>query len=117
MSFIAVDNNIPYYDTDGNEMSHCDAMIYTKQTLIFIELKNQAKDWISESIEQLKSTIKHFDETDGLDKFRFKKAYACNKAHQPNTKIQTATAESLNHCQFQFHLRQQRHFPEVTKSM
>lgn len=80
-NFIAVDNNVPNIDKNGNEKSRCDAMIYTGQTVIFIELKNQMQDWFDDAVNQLKSTIEHFDDVDGLDKFRFKKAYACNKKH------------------------------------
>lgn len=78
--FIAVDNNIPYKDKTGNEKKRCDAMIWTSNSVVFIELKNQTRDWLDKAIEQLKSTIEHFDNVDGLDKFKFKKAYACNKA-------------------------------------
>ena len=78
-NFIAVDNKIPYYDKKGNEKNRCDAIIWTENTIVFIELKEQDKDWFNEATVQLKSTIKFFDEVDGLDKF--KKAYACNKSH------------------------------------
>ncbi|MCR5291238.1 MAG: hypothetical protein K6E51_14720 [Treponema sp.] len=81
INFIAVDNRIQYCDKHGDEKKRCDAMIYTEQTVVFIELKNQMKDWFDDAVEQLKSTIDHFDDVDGLDKFRFKKAYACNKQH------------------------------------
>ena len=80
-NFIAIDNNIPYYDKNGNEKNRCDAIIWTESTIVFIELKNQQKDWFEEAVFQLKSTINFFDEVDGLEKFKFKKAYACNKAH------------------------------------
>ena len=62
-------------------------MLLTENTVIFIELKNQAKEWLETAIDQLKSTISHFDDTDGLDRFKFKKAYICNKAH-PNFNYQ-----------------------------
>lgn len=80
-NFIAVDNNIPYYDKNGNEKNRCDAIIWTRNTIVFIELKDQDKDWFEESMVQLKSTIKFFDEEDGIKKFKYKKAYACNKSH------------------------------------
>lgn len=80
-NFIAVDNNIPYYDAKGNEEKRCDAMIFTDSTVIFIELKDQAKDWFEGAVEQLKSTIAHFSDCNGLESFKFKKAYICNKAH------------------------------------
>lgn len=80
-NFIAVDNNIPYNDENGKEKKRCDAMVWTPETVIFIELKDQDKDWFDRAVEQLKSTIIHFDNVDGLDNFHFKKAYACNKTH------------------------------------
>lgn len=54
-------------------------MVWTLESIVFIELKEQSRDWLDKAIEQLKSTIEHFDTVDGLIKFKFKKAYACNK--------------------------------------
>ena len=42
-NFIPVDNRIPYYDKQGNERKRCDAMVYTEQTVVFIELKDQKR--------------------------------------------------------------------------
>ena len=81
LNFIAVDNNIPYYDKNGNEKNRCDAMLWTDKTVVFIELKDKSKDWLEDAIVQLKSTIEFFDKVDGLGKFKYKKAYACNKMH------------------------------------
>lgn len=86
-NFIAVDNNIPYNDKIGNEKKRCDAMLYTGQTVIFIELKNQEKDWLNEAIGQLKSTIEHFKNEENIMNFKYRKAYACNKTH-PNFNCQ-----------------------------
>ena len=69
--FIAVDNNIPYNDKNGNEKKRCDAMLYTEQTVIFIELKAQDKDWLNEAIGQLKSTIEHFKNEENIMNFKF----------------------------------------------
>jgi len=102
-NFIAVDNNIPYYDKNGNEKNRCDAMIWTENTVVFIELKDKAKDWLDDAIVQLKSTIELFEETDGLDKFKFKKAYACNKSRP-----------SFNH---QFKDRMQQFFRDTRVSL
>lgn len=85
--FIAVDNNIPYNDKNGNEKKRCDAMLYTEQTVIFIELKAQDKDWLNEAIGQLKSTIEHFKNEENIMNFKFRKAYACNRKH-PNFNYQ-----------------------------
>lgn len=86
-NFIAVDNNIPYYDEKGNEKKRCDAMLYTKQTVAFIELKNQDRNWLNEAIGQLKSTIEHFKNEEDITKFKYRKAYVCNKTH-PNFNYQ-----------------------------
>ncbi len=81
LNFIAVDNNIPYNDEKGNERKRCDAILYTEQTVVFIELKNQDRNWLNEAIGQLKSTIEHFKNEEDITKFKYRKSYACNKSH------------------------------------
>ena len=49
-NFIPVDKNIEYFDEKGNEKSRCDAVIYTRQTVIFIELKDQMHDWFEDAV-------------------------------------------------------------------
>lgn len=40
-------------------------MVWTLESIVFIELKEQSRDWLDKAIEQLKSTIEHFDTVDG----------------------------------------------------
>ena len=47
-----------------------------------MELKDQAKDWIQEAIEQLESTIQFFIEHHDISIYKHKKAFACNKKHR-----------------------------------
>ena len=80
-NFIPVDNNIPYLDENGNEKSRCDAIIFTERTIVFIELKDKDRNWLTDAIAQLKSTIGHFMEEEDISRFKYKKAYACNRSH------------------------------------
>lgn len=80
-NFIAVDNQIPYFDKDGNQKTLCDAIVWTPNTIIFIELKTNDKSWCSKAIVQLESTIEFFKSCEDINKFKYKKAYACNSQH------------------------------------
>lgn len=82
-SFVAIDNNIPISkpNNENKEESRCDAMLYTKKTIAFIELKNKRKTKAGEAAKQLKSTIKVFKENHNIEAFEYKEAYVCNKAH------------------------------------
>lgn len=79
--FIAVDNNIPlsHVNSSGIEETNkrCDAMLYTKKSVCFIELKIAREAWLQPAIEQLESTIQDFG--DEINKYDYKKAYVCNK--------------------------------------
>lgn len=80
-SFIAVDNNIPLtrVGKSGNQetTNRCDAMLFTQQTICFIELKNERNAYLPHAIEQLGATIDAFGFE--IKKFKCKKAYVCNK--------------------------------------
>ena len=82
-SFIAVDNNIPLtrQGKNGNQETYnqCDAMLYTNQSVCFIELKRERSAYLQHAVEQLGATICAFG--DEIEKFKYKKAYVCNKRH------------------------------------
>ncbi len=65
------------YEYEGR--GRCDGILTSAEHLYFIELKDQAKSWISDAIEQLESTIEFFKENHDINTFRHKKAFACNK--------------------------------------
>ena len=77
--FIPVDHNIPLKRADGSDDEICDAMLYTDNTLCFIEIKcRRAKGWVSKAAGQIASTIGHFDRNHPEHPQRFKDAYICN---------------------------------------
>ena len=102
-NFIPVDNCVPYNDECGNERSRCDAIVWTEHTVIFVELKDQARNWFEDAVDQLKSTISHFKNAENIDEFKFKRAYICNKSHP-----------SFN---YQFKIRMQQFFRETGVSL
>lgn len=82
INFTAIDNCVEIYREDGNMDNRCDAMITGAGHIIFIELKNQEKDWIQHAVdEQLQTTITHFRANHPIDHYRKRSAYACNKRH------------------------------------
>jgi hypothetical protein len=56
-SFIAVDNNIPVPRKNSDMENRCDAMLYTKETVCFVELKDRAREWSAHAVEQLEATM------------------------------------------------------------
>jgi len=78
--FTPIDNClIKSYELEGR--GRCDGLLTSPDHLYFIELKDVAKSWISEAVEQLESTINLFKENHDITTFRHKKAFACNKQH------------------------------------
>jgi len=79
--FTAIDKCV----INDNEYPHrgrCDGMLTSTEHLYFIELKDQAKDWITDAIGQLESTIEFFTATNDVGAYKHKKAFACNKKHR-----------------------------------
>jgi hypothetical protein len=85
-SFIAVDNNIPVLRKNGNMENRCDAMLYTRETVCFIELKEQKEKWLTHAIGQLEATITTFNKNHDITSFQCKRAYVCNRSH-PNFSV------------------------------
>lgn len=81
LAFIPVDKCL-IKDNEYPGRGRCDGILISDQHLYFVELKNQAKSWISNSIEQLDSTIEFFKKAHDLNQFKHKKAFACNKQHR-----------------------------------
>ena len=86
VQFIPIDHNIVVKDTLGQDVSMCDALIYTpdkcpKMDIHFIELKDQMANWMPKAISQLESTIQIFSQNHVLEDFRYRVATAANKTH------------------------------------
>ena len=80
--FIAVDNKIEIKRENGEMENRCDALLRHAKYIIFVELKDQRKDWITHAVEeQLLTTIRIFKNCHDINAFRHRMAYACNKKH------------------------------------
>ena len=78
-SFIAVDHNITLKREDGSDDRICDAMLVTDKSVCFIEIKCWIKgSWILNALEQIKTTIVHFDKNHPCDTHKYRDAYICN---------------------------------------
>lgn len=92
VSFTAIDNCIIVCkEGTKDKESSCDGMLTFDQSLYLVELKKQGTGgWISDAKAQLVNTIKMISENHDLTKFRFKKAFACNRKHPSFTVIDAA---------------------------
>jgi len=80
--FTAIDNCVIMGDEEQGR-KRCDGMLSSIEHIYFVELKNQREGWIADAIAQLESTIRFFMEHHDISRFRYKKAFACNKRHRP----------------------------------
>jgi hypothetical protein len=84
--FVPIDNNIELRKANGHKDKCCDALLAYDATIIFVELKQRvgkkSKDWITDGYEQLRKTIKHFENTEASANFSVKKSYIAN-SEQP----------------------------------
>lgn len=79
--FTAIDKCV-IRDNEYHDRGRCDAMITSDEHLYFIELKDQARNWVSDAIRQLESTIQLFVENHEMTKYKHKKAFACNRKYK-----------------------------------
>ncbi|WP_298454804.1 hypothetical protein [uncultured Prevotella sp.] len=83
ISFIAVDNKIEIRRENGQMENRCDAMLHNDEYIVFIELKDQGKEWIKHAVEdQLATTINVFKQCHDISLFKHKLAFACNRRHR-----------------------------------
>jgi hypothetical protein len=85
--FTAIDDGVIRNDEEP-ERGRCDGMLASDEHIVFVELKDQRKNWKSEAIEQLESTIRFFIANHDITIYRHKKAYACNKKHPQFQRIE-----------------------------
>lgn len=79
--FTAVDKCV-ILDGELPGRGRCDGMLTADHLLYLVELKDQRKNWREHAIQQLMSTIELLVENNvDLEKYRLKKAFACNRAH------------------------------------
>lgn len=85
--FNAIDNNVIFYKSwkNNEKQRSCDAMLYTSDTIVFLEIKDwhfdpPGKTFTESAIEQLENTIVHFCTAHPKRTFAKKYAYVSNKA-------------------------------------
>lgn len=87
--FTAVDHCIKLKKPGTNDdESLCDGMLTSGDQLYLVELKDKRKDWKAEAIAQLENTMRLLKENENLDRFRFKKGFACNKGRYRSSEIE-----------------------------
>ena len=91
--FTAIDNCIDVFRENGDMESRCDVMLTCVDSLILVELKNKASDWISSGIDQIEATLIRLIENHGAyySSFKKRKAYLANKKHPNFQFIENAT--------------------------
>lgn len=105
VTFTAIDKCV-IKDGDEQGRGRCDGMLTTDRHLYLVELKNQRNAWQSGAIEQLRSTL-HFlvQEALDLDRFRYRKAFACNRKHPAFAVIDNETKKAFfNEFGFRLHI-------------
>ncbi len=70
-------------------------MLTYTDNIVFVELKDERKEWISGAIEQLEATIISYKTAHNLDKYRHKMAFAANKRHPNFHTIDNETMKSF----------------------
>lgn len=81
ITFIAIDNCLNIRDKNDNKQSVCDCMLTFENSIIFIELKEMRKDYIQKAKDQLKNTIRIFQENHDSSIYRKKLAFIANRRH------------------------------------
>jgi hypothetical protein len=105
IQFVPVDKNILMFRDNGEIESSCDGMILYDgdRSLCFIELKDvRTAGWMSEAIEQLRSTIEIFNKNHDYRDFSDRSAYAAN-CHHPN--FHNSCREKLQEFRSRTHFR------------
>jgi len=83
VTFMPIDNCLEILEENGDMAGRCDVMLTYTDNIVFVELKNQRADWISDTIKQLKYTIDVFRQNHNLENYngKRKRAFAANKRH------------------------------------
>jgi hypothetical protein len=95
--FTAIDNCVEILRGDGSLERRCDGMLTYTDNIVFVELKEVEKAWITGAVEQLETTIQYFTENHDINLFRHKRAFACNKKHPRFKVIEPETKKRFFH--------------------
>jgi len=78
--FTAIDKCV-IKDNEEICRGRCDGMLTSQEHIYFIELKNQRRNWLTDALNQLESTIRFFIANHDIKIYKHKKAFACNKKY------------------------------------
>ncbi len=97
IQFLPVDKHIPLRRLDGTDAKRCDAMLlsfphHTKESVVFIELKEERTSNNKRAIEQLDETIAMFKAYHLLDAYKKRVAYVVNRRHP---KVHNSTRKEI----------------------
>ena len=81
IQFTAIDNCIKIKKENGDDESSCDGMLRYNSNIVFVELKNKRKSWITDGAKQLLISIKIFFENNEINMYKKKMAFLCNSQH------------------------------------
>lgn len=88
--FTAIDNCIEIRRENGDMDSRCDGMIDYQDNIVFVELKNQLTGgWASDGLEQIESTILHYQQNHDLSSYKYKRAFVINKKRKHFQTVET----------------------------
>lgn len=77
-----LDNCIKLIKADGKQDKCCDGVLLCNSIIIFVELTTRTDiKWRKEKENQLRTTIRHFEDTEKSDNYEIKKAYIANSKH------------------------------------
>lgn len=84
VTFTAIDHCITIIRPDGKPAKRCDGVLTHNATVIFVELKQRGalgNKWVTNAEEQLRTTIRYFENEDDAEQFTNKQAYIANSEH------------------------------------
>lgn len=83
LRFVPVDHNIVVLNSQNQEISQCDGMLYAEDNMwiAFVELKEVRAGWKKKPHDQLESTVRIFLANHDYTLFRKRFAYAVNRKH------------------------------------
>lgn len=95
VTFTAIDNCIDILRPNRDMESRCDGMLTYPDNIVFVELKNQRANWISDGIEQLEATIDIYKDNDNLMAVRKRRAVVANRKHPHFHEIENETMQKF----------------------
>lgn len=78
VDFFAIDKCVKVVRSDGTLEKRCDGILNYDTNLIFVELKDRKKDWATDGMQQIETTIRVFTANHNIASYNVS-ACICNK--------------------------------------